>query len=452
MIITTSLAGCASMENVHPGYNGNQDQMIHKNENEKLWLDNKGWLLSKLPKTEPLERDIISALQESSDSKLSCSDQTEHGCEKFLKQLDQKIAPFKSVQLPEDTNSVALVNGDTAYVFRMSDWTFSGIANLTSGIYFTVVDVPLRRTDERGFAFVADKKTDSETVWTVYRRNILDKGKGSSALGVYTITRVELDSGGVPRQVDYLTPQQRSERELAKQGLIWRRRTQIKAISICSKSESGSGSRKSDGHGGRSKHNRATSADSTTAGSPTATATTMAEALQGNAHLNCKTGSGSVMTEDGIAAEVYRLIKDKEGIDAIIAATAKEIPGGVIRYKYPVGQDSNDFLNPDAGKDMILQFETIDGSNKLNLNLHADSGISIGTLSLAGKGIINSGYRIHDKEVSTNEFAAFFIRAYRDCAMKDSQGICKNIPDLFMSLQNPLILEEFIQYISAHYL
>ena len=55
------------------------------------------------------------------------------------------------------------------------------------------------------------------------------------------------------------------------------------------------------------------------------------------------------------------------------------------------------------------------------------------------------------KDISTTEFATFFIRACRDCAMKNSQGACKSIPDVFMSFINPLIAEEFVQYISEHY-
>jgi hypothetical protein len=267
------------------------------------------------------------------------------------------------------------------------------------------------------------------------------------------VAQAELDAPGVPKQIDQYTLQQRYERELAKQGMAWRRRAQMKAITLCSsKSDQGNGSRKPDGRGGRGKHNRTTSPDPTTAVSTSAAATTMAEALQGKAHLNCSAGSGYVVTEEGIAAEVYRLISNKEGPDAIIAATAKGIPGGYILFKYPVGRESTDILNPDAGWDLILEIETIDGSSRLILNLRVDTGVSTGSLTLAGDWSRGTGYRIGDKDISNAEFTTFFIRAFRDCAMKDSQGICKNIPDLFMSLQNPLIAEEFVQYISGHYL
>src|ERR1039457_2819261 len=453
-IIAVALTGCTGTTPAHLIDNHNDSQEAQKVEREKLWQDNKGWLLSKLPKTESLVQNILSVLQESSDSNYTCSVLSKAGCDRLFNILRQKISQYNLVQLSDGFGRFAILDGDSAYVFQMSDRTFSGIANLSSALYFIAPDVPLRRTDERSFAFVADNKTDTETVWTVYRRNISDKDNRSAApLGKFTLTRAELDAAGVPKQVDHLTSQQRSERELTKQGIIWRRRAQMKAIAMCSsKLEPGNGSKKPDGRGGRGKHNRTTSPETATTGSTSASATSMAEALQGKAHLSCNAGSGSVLTEDGIAAEVYRLIKNKEGTDAIIAATAKEIPGGVIRYKYPVGQEGIDIMNPDAGNEMILQIETIDGSNKLNLNLRADTGVTAGSLTLAGNWNLGSGYRIQGKNISTNEFAAFFIRSYHDCAMKDSQGGCKNIPDLFMSLQNSLIAEEYIQYISDHYL
>ncbi len=453
MIITTSLTACSGLSTASRRDTSNQNHIAQKDAGDNLWKENKSWLLSSLPNVDPLVGDILSALQENPDVTYSCQNLSETGCDKLFNLIRQKMSPYNLVQPPDDFGRFVLIDGDAGYVFRMTDGTFSGIANLSTAIYFTVFDVPLRRTDERSFAFVADNKSDVETVWTMYRGNILDKGRSISSLGEYTLTRAELDAAGVPEQIDHLTPQERSERELAKQGMNWRRRAQIKAIAMCSsKSEPGNSSRKSDGRGGKGKHNRITSPESATTGSSAATATTMAEALQGKAHLNCKTGSGSVVTEDGIAAEVYRLIKNKEGTDAIISATAKEIPGGVIRYRYPAGQEGLDILNPDAGKDMILQIETMDGSNKLNLNLRADTGVTSGSLTLAGNGNLGSGNRIRGNNISSNEFASHFIRAYRDCAMKNSQGICKNIPDLFMSLQNPLIADEYIQYISDHYL
>jgi hypothetical protein len=257
----------------------------------------------------------------------------------------------------------------------------------------------------------------------------------------------------VPKQIDLLTPQQREERELAKQGRVWRRRAQMLAIRTCSdKQDPGSGSRKADGRGARGKHNRTASPESSTTGSTPLYAMTMAEALQGKAHLNCNAGSGYLVTEDGIAAEVYRLIKSKEGIDAIIAATAMEIPGGILQYRYPANQENNDILRPDAGKEMILQIKPMKGSNELTLRLNAETGVSAGFLVLAGEWYLDPDYRIQGNNISNSEFSTLFIRAYRDCAIKDAQGSCKSIPDLYMSLQNPLIAKEYVRYLSDHYL
>jgi len=449
-IIAAGLTGCAGMTAIHTS-NNNEQNLTAQKESEKLWQDNKGWLLSKLPKTYPLARDIVSALKENSDS--ICSAPSGTSCDKLFNILTKKLSPYRLEQLPDDSEQLAILDGGTAYVFRTTDWTFSGIADLSKALYFTIPDVPLMRTDKRGFAFVANNKTDTETVWKIYRRNILERDRNSTPLGTYTITRAELDASGVPKQIDLLNPQQRDELELAKQGMTWRRRALMKVIKECgSKPEHGNASRKLDGLGGRGKHNRSKSQESISADSTTASTTTMTDALRGNANLNCNAGSGYVATEDGIAAEVYRLIRNKEGTDAIIAATAKEIPGGVIRYNYPVGRENFDILNPDSGKDMQLQMETTDGSNKLSLNLHTDTGASSGSLILAGNWYVGPGYRIRGKDISATEFATFFIRAYRDCAMKDSQGSCKRIPDIFISFINPLIAEEFVQYISDHYL
>jgi hypothetical protein len=177
----------------------------------------------------------------------------------------------------------------------------------------------------------------------------------------------------------------------------------------------------------------------------------MAEALQGNVHLNCKNGSGYVATEDGLVAEVYRLIRNKDGTDVIIAATAKQIPGGIMQYNYPVAPERAETLKSDSGTEMILHLETLKGLDKLNLNLRTNTGVSTGSLVLAGEWYLNPGYRLRGKNISNNEFASLFMRYYRECAAKTIQGTCKSIPDLFISLLNPLILEEYVQYISDHY-
>src|ERR1035438_7719024 len=173
VIIVAGLAGCSEMKTAHLSDNVNPDQMAQKNESEKLWRDNKDWLLSNLPKTELIVQDIVSILQETPDSENSCSDPSSPGCDKLLNLLRQKLSKYRLVQLPNESGYLAIMNGDAAYVFRISDWTFSGIANLSRSLYFTVQDAPLRRTDSRSFAFVDDDKSDTTTLWTIYRRNIL---------------------------------------------------------------------------------------------------------------------------------------------------------------------------------------------------------------------------------------------------------------------------------------
>jgi len=91
------------------------------------------------------------------------------------------------------------------------------------------------------------------------------------------------------------------------------------------------------------------------------------------------------------------------------------------------------------------------GDIKLELNLRADIGASAGLLLLPGDWYRNPGYRIQGKDISNTEFASLFLRTFRDCAMKDSQGICKTIPDLFMSFLNSSNSDEFVKYMSSHY-
>jgi hypothetical protein len=59
-----------------------------------------------------------------------------------------------------------------------------------------------------------------------------------------------------------------------------------------------------------------------------------------------------------------------------------------------------------------------------------------GTLLVPGNWYTGRDYNISGVQVSRSGFAALFIRAYRDCAIRDSQGACKSIPDLFVGLLN----------------
>jgi hypothetical protein len=448
--ITAFLSGCAGITTVQDVNNNPSKQTVQQDRGEVLWRDNKAWLLSRLPKAEHIAQDILLVLHDYPDNGTCLSDNTGEGCKKLVAFLGQRMNTYELRLLPEGfgRGHFAFIDGETAYVFRMTDWTFSGIANLSNNLYFTIPDAPLRRVDGLSFAFVADGERDVTNFWSLYQHTIIDNSPAPLPVGKFELTRTELDAAGVPKQIDLLTPQQRNERDLAKQGLTWQRRTQMEAIKICSASEQ-KASQKSDGRG---KRNRSLTPESTAAGSTAPTTTTMTEALQGKAHLNCKTGTGYVLTPDGIVGEVYRLVRDSEGLDAVISATAKEIPGGVVRYRYQGVQENFNILQPEATKDMVMQIETTSGDNKLDLNVRADTGAIPRSLTLSGSWYRYPDYLIHGKNISNSEFAELFLRAYRDCLMKDVQGACKNIPDFFMSLQNQLNAEEFVQYLSSHYL
>jgi hypothetical protein len=101
---------------------------------------------------------------------------------------------------------------------------------------------------------------------------------------------------------------------------------------------------------------------------------------------------------------------------------------------------------------MVLDIESMKSSNKLSLSLRPDTGIGYGSLVLTGDWYDASASRILGKKLSNSEFASLFIRVYRDCAIKDSQGACKNIPDLFMSMLNPLIAQDIMKYMADNYL
>ena len=447
IVISATLTGCSGMKISQTVPN----QAVQEDGKDAKRRSHKAWLLSRLPKAEHLAQDILLALHDKPDRGVCHSDSHNSGCDKLLGLLTQRMSQYKVQKLPEEMGqgSFAIIDADTAYIFRMTDWTFSGIADLSDSLYFSVSNVPLRRTDGLSFIFACDEQSDTLSTWSLYQRNITEKVTVSLPVGEYTLTRPELDASGVPKQIDLLTPQQRSERELAKQGMNWQRRTQMEAIKMCSGKLEQNMSKKGAGRG---KHNHATTPESRSTAKPDTTYTTMTEALQGKAHLNCKTGSGFVVTPDGIVGEVYRLVRDNDGVDAIISATATETTGGVIRYRYPVKQDNFNVLQPDATKDMIMQIETMKGDSKLELNLRADTGASAGLLLLPGDWYRNPGYRIQGKDISSTEFAALFLRTFRDCAMKDSQGVCKTIPDLFMSFLNSSNFDEFVKYVSSHYL
>jgi len=388
-LLVVLLAGCSKFTTAHLADVEQQQQAVPEAERDKLWEHNKAWLLSRLPRAVEVAHQVITALDDYPGNKNVHSQEfSKADCEKIVDVMRHTLNGYKFFQLPDGPGYFALIEVDAAYVFDIENLNFSGVANLDKGLYFTVSDVPLERSDGRSFAFVADDKTDITTDWQLYQRKILlmDQGKASD-MGKHSITRAELNAAGVAKQTDLLTPQQRGERELAKQGIVWRRRAQRKAVEICSSQlESRSDGAKHGGLGGRTgKHSRTAANEPAPAGSSTGFTNTMAEALQGKAHLNCGTGTGYILTEDGIAAEVKRLVKSGGGfMDVIIAATAREIPGGIMRYNYPVGQSQVNALGEDIGKDMVLDIESMKGSNKLSLSLRPDAGIGYGSLVLTG--------------------------------------------------------------------
>jgi hypothetical protein len=458
LLIAVLLAGCSQFTSARLADVEQRQQAVQEVEKERLWEYSKDWLLSRLPRAVEVARQVKKALDDYPGNKnIHSQDFTNADCEKIVDVIRHTLNGYKFVRLSDRPGYFALIEGDAAYVFDIENLNFSGVANLDKGLYFSVSDVPLERSDGRSFAFVADEKTDTTTDWLLFQRNILEMNqRKSSEFGTHTITRAELDAAGVAKQTDLLTPQQRGERELAKQGIIWRKRAQRKALEMCGRQlESRSeGPKHGGGLGGRpDRHSRKTANNPTTAESSTGITRSMAEALQGKAHLNCNSGTGYVLTEDGIAAEVKRLVKSGNGsMDVIIAATAREIPGGTMRVNYPVGELQVNALGEDIGQEMVFEIESMKGGNKLSLNLRPDTGIGYGSLVLTGDSDDVSSPRILGKNLSKAEFASLFIRVYRDCAIKDSQGACKSIPDLFMSMLNPLIAQDIMKYMADNYL
>ncbi|HTP64002.1 MAG TPA: hypothetical protein VMJ66_01325 [Geobacteraceae bacterium] len=453
-IVMVCLAGCAGMP--FAGRNGGAPDTRTTQDvaGETAWREHKGWLLARLPEAVRLAQDVSSALKEYPDKDPCSPNGPGAGCAKLMDFLTRKSVPYELRRITDGTGlgSVVLVDADKAYIFRLTDRTFSGIADISHSLYFAAEDVPLLRTDGRSFAFVVDDRTDQTTVWTLYRGDAVRNDGALLPLGEFTLARAELDAAGVPRQIDLLTPQERGERDLAKQGIVWRNRAQMKATRICSENQEKQKPRSAFGFGGKRKHDHVAAQEGAAADSTITSATTMTDALAGKARLNCSAGSGYVVTEDGVVGEVAGIARNGVDADAVISSTAREVPGGVIRYRYTVGQGSTDSVNPAAGKDMELQVETTKEGNRLTLVLRPEVGAITGSLLLPGDWYVGPGYRIRGRDVSNTELAALFLRAYRDCAVKDDRGVCKGIPDLFMSFLNPQNEKEFMQYVADHYL
>ena len=424
---------------------------------DKLWQVNKAWLLARLPKAVEIAQSVIAGLDAYTGNKNVQSSENAKACyDKLIDFMRPRLSNYRLEQVPEEMGCFALIDGDAAYVFSLKRLEFSGIANLSKGLYFVPSDVPLHRTEARSFAFVANGKTDEKTVWSIYQRNILEKDQVLSPdLGLHAINSAELEAAGVARQTDRLTSQQRAELELAREGMAWLERAQVKAAQLCnSRQEIRDNQNKQGKRGNRlgkrshDKENLATTSDFTAGLNGN-----MVEALESKAPLNCSTGMGYVQIGNGIAAEVSRIIKYKEAnVEAIIASAAKEIPNGIMRYSYSTDPSQKNWLTGQSDQDAVLEIRNVKGTHRLILNLRRDTGVDTGSLVLPGDWYMGNSYRIAGKDLSNAEFASLFIRAYRDCAMKDDQGECKSIPELFISLLNPPTAQKYVQYITDKYL
>ena len=453
------LAGCAQGRDAHLADQLQQQQRpeVAAGQNQ-LWAGNRGWLLAKLPRAAGSAQRVISVFNSYPDSKKLRASQFRKGDYDLLFDFMRgKLGEYRLQRTAESASHFALVEGDVAYLFDMNHLEFSGVANLEKGLFFAASDVPLERSDERSFAFVADGKTDTATSWTLYRRNILQQDHvAAQDLGTYSISGAELVGAGVAKQVDFLTPQQRAERELAQQGLLWRHRAEMKAVQLCGSQGARDGSKKQGGRGKRGgMGNRAPAgggaAETSTEAVPgSENATT--DPVSGQAKLNCRAGSGYLLTDDGISAEITSLPRSREGDPSpVVGSASKVITGATMRYRYAHDPAQGLSAWDQPGKEMVLEFKSADDSNKLSLNLRPDTGVSGASLVLPGEWYVGTGYKLSGRVLTRSEFGMLFMRAYRDCAIKDSQGACKSIPELFVSLLNAGMAQDLVGYLSEHY-
>ena len=450
LLISVVLAGCAQGRDAHLADTYQQQQLAKAAEQKQVWEGNKDWLLAKLPQAALIAQRVTAAFRAYPDSKqLRSSEYRKSDYDKLFDFMRDELRGYQAQRPPESAGRLVLNDGDAAYLFDMVHVEFLGIASLEKGLYFAASDVPLERSDDRSFAFAADGKTDTTTSWYLFRRNIMVQDQaGGQDLGTYSISRAELDKVGVAKQIDFLTPQQREERELAQQGVVWRNRAEMKVVQFCSSKQGArEGSKKQGGHGRRGgMGSRSAAAENSTdsASGPDHTGT---EPLKGETKLNCRTGTGYIRLDNYITAEVSSITKNREGdLSPIISSTSKEIPGGTMMYSYPADTAQGSSMWDNNGREMTLVFKSADGSNKLNLNLSAGKGVTGAALVLPG-----DWEKILGKDVTRSELGDLFIRAYRDCALKDSQDACKSVPGLFVSLLNAGMVQDLVSYIGEHY-
>jgi hypothetical protein len=451
LLLAVTLSGCARDRDVHLA--DNNRQLALAAEQNQVWEGNKGWLLGKLPQAARISQRVTTACKAYPGSKkLRASEYRRGDYDNLFDFMRAELPQYRVQRPPESPGHLILIEGDTAYLYDMIHLEFSGVANLATGLFFVAPDVPLERSDDRSFAFVANGKTDTTTSWYLFRRNILEQDQiGGQDLGSYRLSRAELDSAGVPRQLDFLTPQQREERELAQQGTAWRYRAETRVAQFCSKQEARDGSKKSGGHGrrgGLGNRPAASGTGETPAEASSGSDSTVTESQKGQARLNCRTGSGYILIDSGITAEVSNLLRNREGeLSPLISSTSKEMTGATMTYSYPGDTAQGSSIWDGRAGEITLEFKSSDGGNQLNLNLSPDKGITGASLVLQG-----DWHTLLRKEVSRSELGDLFIRAYRDCAIKNRQDTCKSVPELFVSMLNAGMAQDLVSYISEHYI
>ena len=453
LLISAIMAGCAQGRDAYLADTYQQQQLAKAAEQSQVWEGNKDWLLARLPQAALMAQRVTAAFKAYPDNKnLRSSEYQKSDYDKLFDFMQKELRGYQVQRPPESAGHLVLIDGDAAYLFDMIHLGFLGVASRDKGLYFAASDVPLERSDGRSFAFVADGKTDTTTSWYLFRRNVLEQGQVvGQDLGTYSVSRVELERAGVAKQVDFLTPQQREERELAHQGVTWRNRAEMKVVQFCSKQGARDGSKKQGGHGKRGGMGSRSAANGGSAENTTDSTTgpgiTGSESLKALTALNCRTGTGYILLDNGITAEVSRITKNREGdLSPVISSTSKEITGGTMTYSYPADTAQGSSIWDNSGRAITLGFKSTDGSNKLNLNLSPDKGVTGASLVLPG-----DWEKILGKEVARSELGDLFIRAYRECAIKDSQDACKSVPELFVSLLNVGMAQDLVSYIGEHY-
>jgi hypothetical protein len=454
LLIAAMMTGCAQGRDAHLADTYQQQQLAKAAEQKQVWEGNKDWLLARLPQAALMAQRVTSAFKAYPGNKnLRSSEYQKSDYDKLFDFMRVEFQGYQVQRPPESAGHLVLIDGDAAYLFDMIHLGFLGVASLDKGLYFAASDVPLERSDDRSFAFVADGTTDTTTSWYLFRRNVLEQNQvGSQDLGSYSISRVELDRAGVAKQVDFLTPQQREEHELAQQGVTWRNRAEMKVVQFCSKQGARDGSKKQGGHGKRGGMGSRSAANGATAENQTDASSSpdgvVTDPQKGTAALSCRTGMGTILIDSGTTAEVSSIFRNREGnLSPTISTVSKEMAGGTMTYSYhteTAAQGSS--IGNTRGREISLEFKSTNGSNKLNLNLSPEKGVTAASLDLPG-----DWYNFLGKEVTRSEFGDLFIRAYRDCAIKDRQDACKRMPELFISLLNASMAQDLVSYIGEHY-